>query len=328
VPTGLTSTLGRLEPGHGANSLLDLAELELALQAAENPLEPLKLALKNADQVLADQFWNDEPVELLVQNRAWLVEQLLIMAWDSMMPDNHEYALVAVGGFGRGELHPQSDVDLMILLDQPKPAHELKGSIEDFLALLWDTGLYLGHSVRTIDQCVQESLADVITATTLMESRLLAGNPVLFDEMRTAVSSDQMWTGQEFFEAKYREQLERHERFHATAYNLEPNIKEGPGGLRDIQMISWVSKRHLATDSLHGLVEHGFLTETEFNKLRSGQLFLWRVRFALHLLSGRAEDRLLFDYQRQIATKLGYGAQQDSNEGVENFMQQYYRVVM
>jgi [protein-PII] uridylyltransferase len=328
VTSGHPSIIGRLVPGPGAKLLIDLAALDRALQVSGNPLEPLKLALKHADQVLADQFWNNEPVEILVLNRAWLVEQLLIKAWDRLMPDTNALALVAVGGFGRGELHPQSDVDLMILLHDAKPAPELKVCIEDFLALLWDTGLYLGHSVRTIEQCAQESLADVITATTLMESRLLAGDQSLFDGMHTTISSKQMWSGPKFFEAKYREQLERHERFHATAYNLEPNIKEGPGGLRDIQMISWVSKRHFADDSLHGLVEHGFLTEIEFEKLRAGQLFLWRVRFALHLLAGRAEDRLLFDYQRQIAVKLGYGQTDGSNEAVEKFMQQYYRVVM
>ena len=328
MPSRLSLVTGRLEPGPGAELLIDLASLKKTVRSSENLLKPLKSALSSADETLAKNFWDDGPVEALVQNRAWVVEQLLILAWQKIIPDCDSLALVAVGGFGRGELHPHSDVDLMILLKDTRPAVDLKAPIEAYLALLWDSGLYLGHSVRTIEQCEEQSRGDVVTATTLMESRLLAGNQALFDDMRAIVSSDNMWSGPEFFEAKYREQLERHERFHETAYNLEPNIKEGPGGLRDIQMISWVTKRHLAAESLHGLVEHGFLTETEFNNLYTGQLFLWRVRFALHLLAGRAEDRLLFDYQRQIAAKLGYGMAGESNEPVEKFMQQYYQVVM
>ncbi len=328
MPTGFSSLNGRLPPPRGAEALVNLNKLKQDIESSDKLVALLKHALKPADQALATRFWDDEPVELLVQSRAWVVEQILILVWRKVIPVHDSLALVAVGGFGRGELHPHSDVDLMILTQEELPDAALKTSIEAFLTLLWDIGLYLGHSVRTLDQCEQESLADVVITTTLMESRLLAGNQELFNAMRSRSAAAKMWSGPEFFDAKYREQLERHERFHDTAYNLEPNIKEGPGGLRDIQMISWVSKRHLAAESLHGLVEHGFLTETEFNNLYSGQLFLWRVRFALHLLAGRAEDRLLFDYQRQIAEKLGYGVAGNSNKGVEKFMQHYYQVVM
>ena len=333
MPSSAKPEIGRLTPPGGASSLLDQSALRIAVadSAAWDSgsfLNVMKSALLAADEQLAQKFWDDEPVGTLVRSRAWVVEQLLIAAWQKMMPADDTLALLAVGGFGRGELHPHSDVDLMVLMPDAPVQQDLKSAIESFLTLLWDAGLYLGHSVRTPKQCEEESLHDVVTATNLMESRLLVGTPQLFDEMRVAIAPERMWPGPEFFDAKYKEQIERHERFHETAYNLEPNIKEGPGGLRDIQMISWVTKRHLAAESLHGLVEHGFLTETEFNNLHAGQLFLWRVRFALHLLAGRAEDRLLFDYQRQIASGLGYGDEQHSNASVERFMQQYYRVVM
>ncbi len=129
--------------------------------------------------------------------------------------------------------------------------------------------------------------------------------------MLEMTAPDRIWNAGEFFKAKFEEQKQRHERFHETAYNLEPNIKEGPGGLRDIQMISWVARRHLGSETLHGLVEHGFISGAEHRDLIGGQRFLWRVRFALHLLAGRAEDRLLFDFQRQIAEKFRLQRQPD-----------------
>ncbi len=318
---------GRLEPPEGATAWLDPAAFG---DASRGPLlDVLKPALHSLDDRLAREFWDGAPVEKLVVIRAWAVEQLLLVAWRETLPGDAPAALVAVGGFGRGELHPHSDVDLMILLGQEPPDAELKAAIETFLALLWDAGMYLGHSVRTPAQCVEEAGGDVVTATNLMESRLLDGPADLFAAMREATAPERMWAGPAFFEAKFREQHERHERFNETAYNLEPNIKEGPGGLRDIQMVSWVCKRHLGADSLHGLVDHGFLTEKEYTDLHQGRLFLWRVRFALHLLAGRAEDRLLFDYQRQIASRLGYTRPgDDANATVEAFMQHYYRVVM
>jgi [protein-PII] uridylyltransferase len=149
----------------------------------------------------------------------------------------------------------------------------------------------------------------------------------LLETMLDSTSAEKIWSGREFFEAKYEEQKQRHERYHETAYNLEPNIKEGPGGLRDIQMISWVAHRHFGSETLHGLVEHGFLNPAEHRDLVGGQHFLWRVRFALHLLAGRAEDRLLFDFQRQIADRFGF-VDGETNMAVEQFMQLYYRTVM
>jgi [protein-PII] uridylyltransferase len=291
-------------------------------------LDALKAGLEQADRELARRFAEGEPVDALVAGRARAVEQWLIAAWEQMMPATTGAALVAVGGFGRGELHPHSDVDLMILVADAAPDAALRRSIEAFFTLLWDAGLYLGHSVRTPAQCEEEARADVAIATNLMESRLLAGVARLFEEMRRRTRAPNICPGPEFFEAKFHEQAERHARFNDTAYKLEPNIKEGPGGLRDIQMISWVCKRHFQADSLHALVEHGFLTEAEYADLYAGQQFLWRLRFALHLLAGRGEDRLLFDYQREIARLLGFGESSGSNAAVEAFMQHYYRVVM
>ena len=155
--------------------------------------------------------------------------------------------------------------------------------------------LEVGHSTRTIDECQSESLADISVATTLLEARLLDGPEGLFNAMKKALAPDRIWSAAQFYEAKVREQQARHQRFHDTAYNLEPNVKASPGGLRDVQTIAWVAKRHFGAETLDELVVHGFLTEAELRKLKAAQGFLWKVRFALHNLTGRREDRLLFD---------------------------------
>jgi len=302
----------------------DIAPLEE--QVAELR-EQIRAALSGADQRLAERFWAKEDVVQLVRARAWVVEQLLLLAWHRLIPGLDSICLVAVGGFGRGELHPHSDVDLLILLNDESESSLPKEEIESFIQLLWDAGFYLGHSVRTVAQCAEEARKDVSTATTLMESRLLDGPDGLFQDLQAELAPSRMWPADSFFEAKFAEQKQRHARFHDTAYNLEPNIKEGPGGLRDIQMIAWVAKRHFGAQTLHGLVEHGFLTETEYTDLVNDQRFLWRVRFSLHLLSGRSEDRLLFDFQRMVAEKFGYN-DAENNLAVEQFMQRYYRTVM
>ena len=157
----------------------------------------------------------------------------------------------------------------MVLLPKSDSA-DWQSDIERFLTFLWDIGLEVGHSVRSIDDCQRESLADISVATTLFEARLLAGPESLFAGMRRALAPDRLWSSQDFFEAKVKEQTERHHRYFDTAYNLEPNVKSSPGGLRDIQTIGWVAKRHFGTDTLDELVAHGFLTREELRKLKAG----------------------------------------------------------
>jgi len=181
--------------------------------------------------------------------------------------------------------------------------------------------------VRTVAQCLEQAAADLTVATTLMEARLLIGPAELFDEVQRVISADNIWPSTEFFQEKRKEQIARHHRYHDTAYNLEPNVKGSPGGLRDIQMIGWVAKRHFDVSSLAELVDHNFLTRGQLKRLEDGQAFLWRIRFGLHILTGRREDRLLFDHQIRLAEMLGY---EDATYtlAVEQFMQRYYRTVM
>ena len=308
------------------SGVIDLGETDSAEHIA-NLRNFLRSSMEKADSRLAEQFWGGADVVELVHSRAWVIEQLLLLAWKKLVPFTEHVSMVAVGGYGRGELHPGSDIDLMILLGNEIKKTQVKNEVEAFIQLLWDAGFYLGHSVRTVSECAEDAAGDVVTTTSFMESRLVAGSMDLLDEMLAETAPGRIWDAKEFFEAKFEEQKQRHERFHDTAYNLEPNIKEGPGGLRDIQMISWVARRHLGAQTLHGLVEHDYISETEHRDLVGGKHLLWRVRYALHLLAGRAEDRLLFDFQRQIAERFGF---EDSatSLAVEQFMQLYYRTVM
>ncbi|HKK13126.1 MAG TPA: [protein-PII] uridylyltransferase [Gammaproteobacteria bacterium] len=307
--------------------LYDIGHLDGQLAGGEVPLEAFRQTLKDATAALRARFDAGAPPEELVFGRSWLIDQLLTRAWRRLLPELHDtLALVAVGGYGRGELHPCSDIDLMILLPDGARGTSAR-PVESFLAFLWDMGLEVGHSVRTVDDCVELARQDITVATNLMEARLLAGAPSLFEAMRCRTGPDQIWPSRAFFQAKWREQLARHHKYHDTAYNLEPNIKEGPGGLRDIQMIGWVAKRHFGAETLAGLVDHDFLTQREYQSLREGQDFLWHIRFALHTLTGRREDRLLFDYQRTLAERLGY-SDSGPNLAVEQLMKRYYRTIM
>ena len=287
----------------------------------------IRAALESATDALNRKFVAGAGVVPLVRERAGLVDCVLKHLWSKHFADvGPSYALIAVGGYGRGELHPHSDVDVLILTDgSVSPAGD--EAIATFLASLWDAGLEIGHSVRSVAQCCEQARADLTVATTLMETRLLQGSTALFAAMVEETRASEIWPAKQFFSAKLEEQRARHLRYEDTAYQLEPNVKGSPGGLRDIQMIAWITQRHFGSSTLDELVIHGFLTKGQLKLLHAGREFLWRVRFGLHVLTGRREDRLLFDYQTKLAELLGY---EDANYtlAVEQMMQRYYRTVM
>jgi len=301
-------------------------DLDQDLDAGANSIKAYRDGLKNGHNWMKQAFEAGTPVEELVAFRARLVDSILCHSWTKFFPaEAQDIALVAVGGYGRGELHPASDIDILILLREDDGRYT--EALEGFITFMWDIGLEIGHSTRSLAACVSEAKADITVATNMMESRLLYGPDELFTQLREQTGPQNIWPSRAFFEAKWKEQKERYHKYHDTAYNLEPNVKEGPGGLRDIQMIGWVAKRHFDADTLQDLVRHDFLTDKEYQALWDGQLFLWRVRFALHQITGRREDRLLFDHQRTLARMFGY---QDEGHSlaVELFMKQYYRTIM
>lgn len=298
----------------------------LSRAGTELPVSQVREQLACARAELIARFQSGAPARQLIQEQAMQIDQVLRSVWRRFALDgNPSLALVAVGGYGRQELHPGSDVDLLILLRE-EPGPDLSSGIQGFITFLWDLGLEVGHSVRTVDQCVAEARRDLTVITNLMEARLIEGPPHLLDELEQRLSPAHIWGSREFFEAKRQEQQRRHHKYHDTAYNLEPNVKEGPGSLRDIQVVCWVAKRHFGTGTLRQLIDHGFLTNSEYETLVKEQDFLWQVRFALHILTGRREDRLLFDHQRAIAEQLGY-RDQDHHLAVEHFMKRYYRSI-
>ncbi len=294
---------------------------------ASNEPGASRTALQAASENIRERFVNGESVVDLVLLRARVIDELLVHLWRTHANYCAGVAgLVAVGGYGRGELHPCSDVDVMLLLPEDLP-ESCEPELSDFVTSLWDVGLEIGHSVRTVEQCFDEASRDLTVATTLIEARLLDGPEDLFAAMQAAIAPDKLWPPAEFFAEKRKEQIARHHRYGDTAYNLEPNVNGSPGGLRDIQMIGWVAKRHFGVDSFADLVAHDFLTPGQVRRLNEGQAFLWRVRFALHIMTGRREDRILFDHQVNLAEMLGY---EDATYtlGVEQMMQRYYRTVM
>ena len=315
--------------------LLDFEALRTQLKecAAGQPhelIKPLKEAVIKTDEGLKALYQSGSDVNNIVFGRSYLTDQLIDTIYQVLFADiDQEIALIAVGGYGRGELHPKSDIDLMLLL-KDEESDKTKAVLEQFLMLLWDIKLEIGHSVRTVEECIEESAKDITVATNIMEARLLAGSESLFEEMKQKTSAPNIWDSKSFFQAKLDEQIQRNGKFNDTAYNLEPNIKESHGGLRDIQMIGWVAKRHFNANNLSDLVKEGFLLEDELNTLLTGQHLLWQIRCSLHYLAGRREDRLLFDYQRDLALEFGFEDDKENprNESIEQFMQQYYRTVI
>jgi [protein-PII] uridylyltransferase len=284
-----------------------------------------RLRLKNAE--LIDRFRTGTSAAELIRARSDFMDEILGGCWNHFLgPLAARLALVAVGGYGRRELHPHSDIDILALLDHPAEG-DYREPLTEFLNFLWDIGLKPAQSVRTVEDCIEEARNDQTVITNLTEARLLQGSKALFEALRNRLGPEHLWPSAEFFEAKMAEQAARYAKFHDTAYNLEPNIKEGPGGLRDIQIIGWIIKRHYNSRNLQDLLRQGWLTETEYAELIQAQDFLWQVRFALHVLTGRSEDRLLFEYQKELARQFGY-LDPDINQAVERFMQRYFRTVM
>lgn len=264
-------------------------------------------------------------VDHLVTGRAVFVDALLRQAWQLLELDQYkDLSLVAVGGYGRGQLQPYSDVDLL-LLSVKAPNDQIKEKLGSFITLLWDIGLDVGQAVRTIKETIKLANQDITIATNLIEARLLCGSLSTFEQLQNKVQSREFWSSQDFFLAKYEEQIQRHAKFNGTSYNLEPNVKENPGCLRDIQSIGWVAKKHFKVLKGRELVEHGYFTAREFEELIECRNHLWRIRFSLHLVAGRSENRLLFDYQPQVAKRLGYG--DEGKASVETMMKAFFRTV-
>jgi len=290
----------------------------------------LKQTLQDNNTDLQTQFENNVDISVLLKERSQVIDRLLQTMWKKEGFENSsKVSIVAVGGYGREEMHPASDVDLLILLAD-EPNEEAQEKLSNFVTTLWDLGLEIGHSVRTLDECIVEAKNDLTIITNLIESRYLCGDETLFTTLKSSISTDKIWPSADFFLAKLEEQKSRYLRFGDSAYRVEPNLKEGPGGLRDLQTIGWMTRREYGISSLKTLSESShfdLLNPDEYKNLIKSRDFLWQVRFVLHQLTGRKEDRLLFDHQRHLAHAFGY-TNDANNQSIESFMQRYYRNIL
>ena len=282
----------------------------------------LRRELGDIGHVIGQQFDPSAPVTHLLEKRCAAVDQTLTQLWHACELTETNTALIAVGGYGRGELFPSSDVDVLILLGQTDA--NVEALLSTFVSSLWDLGLKIGHSVRSIDECLALAADDITVMTTLLETRLLTGPSTVYETLLTELDKRDIWKSGAFFTAKLEEQTQRHEKYGLTGYSLEPNVKSSPGGLRDIQVIGWIARRHFGS-ALEQLPTGEFLTEQELDLLMGGQDYLSRVRFALHHWTGRDEDRLLFEHQQTLARQWGF--EDEGKLAVEQFMQAYFRNV-
>ncbi|MBS3955367.1 MAG: [protein-PII] uridylyltransferase [Methylomicrobium sp.] len=309
-----------------------------SLFARQDSLLLFKELLKQQDKNLSEKFDPHQSVAALLEEKSDFVDQILSCCCQYFLGEYvSQLSLCAVGGYGRRELFPYSDIDILVLLNIEESVVINEG-LGRFLTFLWDIGLKPGFSVRTIHECVEAAKLDQTIMTSLMEIRLINGSVILLEALKAEITPEKIWPADQFFAAKMQEQKRRYKKYHDTAYNLEPNIKEGPGGLRDLHVIAWVFKRHYDTSELRELVKYGFLPEelvkygflpkSEYADLVAALDVLWRIRYALHLLTRRCENRLFFDHQRALAQQFGFSEEnQHYNEDVEQFMQFYFKTV-
>ncbi|MBN2752489.1 MAG: [protein-PII] uridylyltransferase [Rhodospirillaceae bacterium] len=306
-----------------------------AVKARPSVLALFKTALKNGSEEIQRRFETGTANGTqVVRAQAFLVDRIVHALMELVVKrvygtgvrtTGETLTLAAVGGYGRGELSPHSDIDLLFLLPYKATAYHEK-VVEYALYILWDLGLKVGHSTRSPDECVRQAKDDSTVKTALLECRRLWGDQALFDEARRRYWDDVVAGGSAaFIEQKLTERDERHERTGCSRYVLEPNIKEGKGGLRDLHTLFWIAKYTYGVTSAEDLVDRGLLSPEAVRTFSRAQNFLWTVRCHMHYLTGRAEDRLTFDLQPEIARRMGY-KKRSGQKTVERFMKHYFLV--
>lgn len=285
----------------------------------------LKSFLQDSANELHQKLADNTPIENILQQRSQHFDQLLTACWELSQCNEHSCCLIAIGGYGHELLFPYSDLDILILT-APQQNAATDRDISHFLTLLWDLGITLGHQVRNLNQTIAFIQTDLNFATSILDHRFLCGHQSLYQDLQHELQSKQLWEPRDFFNAKLQEQAQRHQKYGNTSYNLEPNIKEGPGGLRDIQTILWIAQHYYQINDLSALVSKQIMTKAELAAITSGCQYLQYLRSALHTLAGRNENRLLFDYQAQLAQQF-YPETTDPKAAIERFMKRYYRTV-
>ena len=301
------------------------ASAEAPADSREGQVAACRARIREHEEQICGEFLrNRKSTPELLGLRSRQLDELLCEAWRRHAGRALSgAALLAVGGYGREEMYPASDVDVLVLMPHGY-SRSAKTEVGAFLAFLWDVGLKPGHGTRTVAESRDHARADVTIMTALLEARLLAGSGRLFGQLGKAIRARSVWSPVQFYRAKVREQEQRNAEYGDTASNLEPDVKNGPGGLRDLHTVHWILKRRFGSAALEILAERGLVSAEKLDGLRRARDFLSQVRFALHVNAGRMEDRLLFEHQKQLAANFGYH-DRTGNRAVEQFMQRYYR---
>ncbi len=284
----------------------------------------LKNSLKQFKEQLGNEFCHQANITHLTRKLAIYIDHLLIDLFHKNKLNSTNFCLLALGSYGRRELQLYSDTDLLLLHSEDTPKRELVKA-QQFIRDCWDMGLEVGHQITTVRACAELASRDISVISSMLDMLHLSGSGKLQEQLRYEIHTLQIWPSTDYFFAKLQEQKNRHIKYAESAYNLEPNVKYGPGGLRDIHILQSISKRHFSINNLSEGISYGFITDKEYEELMSCQHFLWRVRFALHLLAGKAQERLSFDYQIKLANLFGY---KDSPHSlaIEQFMKDYFKV--
>lgn len=284
--------------------------------------QSLKIELIRFNEQQKRDFSQIAVIELLSQ-RSLFYDDLLHRLWqESELGLRQDLALIAVGGYGRQEMFPLSDLDILVL--SRNPVDEItQGQLNQLFNLLWDGGLQLGTAVRTVEQCLVIGKEELSVATNMLESRFLLGDQTLWQQLMQQLNQQDFWPIETFFTAKMAEKKARYARYHNTGYNLEPDLKHSPGGLRDLHLLAWIMLRHAKINTLEALHTHGILYKEEYEELHHAQEVLFQMRFALHLQLKRYDNRLRFDRQLQLSEQLGFCG--EGNQPVEQMMKRFFQ---
>ena len=286
----------------------------------------IRTYLKEQHELLTQAFAQGIFIDYLLGARAMVMDRVLSALWNEAGLNDQSLGLFAVGGYGRGELHPFSDIDILILGEQ-SAIESSTDALTTFTTRLWDFNLDIGHAVRSFEDCKTLARVDITIATSLIESRPISAKIEMLRDLESLAFDDSSWSTEAFYQAKVSEQNERYAKHDDSDNRLEPDIKNAPGGLRDLHTIIWVVRKHFRTTRLITLVDEGLLTQNEFRLLDEAEQFLKRTRFALHMAAGRSQNRLLFDLQATVADMMGFQLE-DTKQRIEAFMKQVYRMTL
>ncbi|MCE3044825.1 [protein-PII] uridylyltransferase [Legionella sp. 16cNR16C] len=289
-----------------------------------NPV--LKQTLKQFREELCNEFYQKANIGHLTRKLVKFIDQSLIgLFYKNKLHLSNQFCLVALGSYGRRELLLHSDIDLLLLHSEKLSKIEIQRA-QSFIQECWDAGLNISHQITTVEACAQLAQKDLTVISSILDVHLLCGKSSLMEELQYKTHPLHMWPSEDYFLAKMQEQQTRYKKYGETEYNLEPNVKHGPGALRDLQMLLCIGKRHYGIKKLADGISCGFFTDKEYEELINCQHFLWRVRFALHAITGKQEERLLFDHQLKLATLFNF-TDNSHSLGIEQFMKAYFTVI-